>query len=520
MTTKFSCTCLILALLALHANHPATLAEDAAGEGWEILFDGTDLEAFQQSPTAKWIVRDGVITLDGRDDGRLNNSDYLWTRKQYGDFVLELEVKVCEGYCNSGVFLRTADLEDPVFTGIEVQVSNSFGKAPNRGGTAGGIYDCLAPVKNTVKQASQWNEYRITCRNAHISVQLNGQLITDMDLDRWVETGKNPNGTPNKYTKPLKEFARRGYVGLQDHGRPVWYRNIRIKPVDGEPKYSVAPDEHGMVLRSPGGEIVLRYMTKKPADTNLTANSVCCLYPVNTPGGVRAVDLAPGDHRHHRGIFLAWHAMTCGDQRADFWGWGSQAPTEDRVITNRSVELATADASHAVLKVHNDWMVGKRRVLQEMTTITVRQQDGAYVIDEDFRLAADVDVQLDQTAFGGFCVKGRKDGKAAYYGPEGKAELPNPHHLKPETDWPERPWYDYVIQLDSGETVGVAVIDHPENPPSPWHNLEPIAMLNPCIVAPGPVSIEKGQTLRLRYRVVVHDGPVPTERLNRLAESW
>ena len=284
--------------------------------------------------------------------------------------------------------------------------------------------------------------------------------------------------------------------------------------------FTLVPDEHGMVLANPDGKTVLRYMTKKPAKTNLSANSVCCLYPVYTPSGVRAVDFAPGDHRHHRGIFLAWHATTCGKQRADFWGWGSWAPTENRVIRNRSVKLAEADAEHAVLKARNDWMIGDEVVIEETVTITARQQDGVYVIDEDFSLLPKVDVKLDRTAFGGFCVKGRKEGKAAYYGPKGKVDLPNPHHLKPETDWPAADWYDYVIELKEGKTVGVAVLDHPANPPSTWHNLKPIAMVNPCIVAPGEVTIKKGQPLRLRYRVVVHDGPPPADVLAKLTKAW
>ena len=200
-----------------------------AGDGFVTLFDGKDLSAFQMSPGAKWTVEDRVIALAGRTDGKLNNPDYLWTKEKYGDFVLELEFKVCQGYCNSGVFLRTADRGDPVYTGIEVQVSNSHGRGLSRGGTAGAIYDCLAPTKNIVKPPGQWNRYRITCRDNLIAVELNGQRVLEMDLDRWTETGKNPDGTPNKYRMPLKDFAREGYIGLQDHGRPVWYRNIRIK---------------------------------------------------------------------------------------------------------------------------------------------------------------------------------------------------------------------------------------------------------------------------------------------------
>lgn len=290
------------------------------------------------------------------------------------------------------------------------------------------------------------------------------------------------------------------------------------EPESGD-AFSLEPDSLGHVLKTPDGDTVFRYMTKKPTETNLTANSVCCLYPVYTPGGKRAVDFAPGDHRHHRGVFLAWHALTVGDKRADFWGWGSWAPTENRVIENRGVELAGADEDKAVLKVHNEWMVGEQVGIDEQTNITARQIEGVYVIDLDFHLTPRVNVTLDQTAFGGFCIKGRKGEDRMYVDSDGPVELPNPHHMKPESDWPAKPWYDYVVTLSEGSKIGVAVVDHPDNPPSPWHNLKPIAMVNPCIVAPGEVEIKKGETLRLRYRLVVHDGPTPVALLDKRSKQ-
>ncbi len=299
----------------------------------------------------------------------------------------------------------------------------------------------------------------------------------------------------------------------------VFACGIAVTASAAEDIYTLVPDEHGMVLKTPDGRTVFSYMTKKPAETNLTANSVCCLYPLNTPSGERAVDFAPGDHRHHRGVFLAWHS-TKGRVKADFWGWGSFAPTEGRVIKNCCVELAKADAKHAVLEVENDWMVKDDVMIKEATSVTACETEDVYVVDMEFRLTTMVDTTLDQTAFGGFCIKGRKDGEAYYCSPDGKVDLPNPHHLKPETDWPAADWYDYTIRLESGKTVGIAVLDHPNNPPSTWHNLHPIAMVNPCIVAPGPVTIKKGQTLTLRYRLVVHDGPPPQDVLKKLNSDW
>jgi hypothetical protein len=288
---------------------------------------------------------------------------------------------------------------------------------------------------------------------------------------------------------------------------------------EGQPAaFTLTPDEYGMVLKTPDGRTMFRYMTKKPAETKLTANSVCCLYPLKTPSGEEVVDFAPSDHPHHRGVFLAWHAME-GKKPADFWGWGEWAPTKDRVITNRSVELVEADAKHARLAVRNDWIAEGEVMIEESLSLAAVEVQGTYVIDFDFRLTPTANVTLKQTAFGGFCVKARKDGKAVYSNPAGEVKLPSPHHLKPESDWPPAAWYDYTIALESGKTVGIAVFDQPGNPPTVWHNLAPIAMLNPCIVAQGSVTLTKGAPLRLRYRLVVHDGPAPVQLLQILAAA-
>ncbi|MHC4744752.1 MAG: DUF6807 family protein [Planctomycetota bacterium] len=302
--------------------------------------------------------------------------------------------------------------------------------------------------------------------------------------------------------------------------------------------YNLSPEKHGVVLKAPCGKTVLRYMTKKPKKTNLAASSVCCFHPLNTPEGERLTDLAPGDHHHHRGVFLAWHTMDFREEadfsafgptgpthghnifRADFWGWGEFAPTQGRVIKNRKVDLIKANAEQAELAIENDWIIKDRVVMVEKTTATVREQDGVYIMDLDYRLTPNLDCTLNHTAFGGFCVRARNDGDSYYATSEGKVGLPDPHYSVPELNWPAKKWYDYTIKLENGKTIGVGTIDHPDNPPATWHNPRYVWMVNPCIVAPGAVPVKKDSTLRLRYRLVVHDGATPTDLLNKLASSW
>jgi hypothetical protein len=302
--------------------------------------------------------------------------------------------------------------------------------------------------------------------------------------------------------------------------------------------YSLVPDEHGMILKAPDGRVVFRYMTKKPKVTNLAANSVCCFHPLNTPSGERLTDLAPGDHHHHRGVFLAWHTMGFREKadfssfgplgptygwnisRGDFWGWGEFAPTKGRVIKNREVKLVGANAEVAELKIRNDWVTNEKVMMTEATSAKLREQDGVYVIDLDYNLTPVVDLILNHTAFGGFCVRARNDGESYYATCDGKVLLPDPHYSVPELNWPAANWYDYTIKLNNGKTVGCAVLDHPDNPPSTWHNPRYVWMVNPCIAAAGPFTVEKGDSLSLRYRLVVHDGPTPVGLLEGLSNEW
>jgi hypothetical protein len=311
------------------------------------------------------------------------------------------------------------------------------------------------------------------------------------------------------------------------------------RAANGASAYTLTPTTYGMQVKTPDGRVVLEYLTKKPDNVGLTSTSAACFHPVNTPSGERITALAPSDHPHHRGIFLGWQASEFREpanlenygphsppravniQRADFWGWGEFAPREGRVIENREVKLTNADSDHLEMQLRNEWLVGGRKRLDEITIANVAERSGAYVLDLEFRLTPVVDYVLDRAAFGGFTVQARKDGESYFANAKGKVDLPDPHYSMPDLNWPSAPWYDYSIRLQgSGKTLGVAVIDDLRNPTTTWHNSTHLWMVHPTIVAGGPFTIPHGQTLTLRYRVVVHDGDTPTALLEKLSAEW
>ncbi len=206
------------------------LAADATpsaltGGEWQSLFNGVDLAGWQCKPGG-WHVEAGAIAWK-------QGAGFLWSEKRYGDFVLDLEFKVDSG-TNSGVFIRTDSKSNWLHTGIEVQIMDSHGKAQPSRHDCGAIYDCLAPSSNPMRPAGEWNRMTVTCRDNIIEVSLNDVEIIDMDLDLWTEPHKNPDGSGNKFNNAYKDMAREGYVGFQDHGKPVWFRNIRIRALDGK----------------------------------------------------------------------------------------------------------------------------------------------------------------------------------------------------------------------------------------------------------------------------------------------
>ncbi|HJT76314.1 MAG TPA: DUF1080 domain-containing protein [Gemmataceae bacterium] len=211
---------------AAAADNELTAKEKA--DGWILLFDGKTLDGWMTSggKPSKTPVEEGCINPHGC-------GDYMMVHKQqWGDFVLSCDFKISKG-CNSGIFVRTYSLErrpgkDVGFNGIEMQILDS--KEAGFYDT-GALYDLVKPKRNAMKPVGQWNHVVITCDKNIIAVELNGEEVTRMDLDQWTKPNRRPDGTPHKFDIAYKDHPRKGYIGLQDHGAPCWFKNIKIRPL-------------------------------------------------------------------------------------------------------------------------------------------------------------------------------------------------------------------------------------------------------------------------------------------------
>lgn len=201
-----------LFLIILITLAPALCAED---KGWVTLYNGKDLTGWQT--TGNWLPqKDGSLLIKPRsgERGWQRYSAYLWSKKKYKDFVLHVEYKY-PPKGNSGIHFRVGDLKNPVNTGIEAQVLDSYGKKKMGHHDHGGIIRTVGASKNMSKKAGEWNTMILTCKGHHLKVQLNGEQIVNIHLDKT----------------PMKDRPLEGHIGLQDHGEPnnLHFRNIKIK---------------------------------------------------------------------------------------------------------------------------------------------------------------------------------------------------------------------------------------------------------------------------------------------------
>lgn len=215
---------LCIAGVSVAADNQLTDAEKDAG--WRLLFNGKDLTG--------WRCNNDKPIATKIEDGSLvpyRSGGYLIIHEgQFGNFVLKCDVRWEDPRCNSGIFLRVENPRDPVNTGFEVQVMAGGGTGKD---DMGAIYDLAGPSQSVSRGTGNWNTFEIKCDGPDIRVKLNGESVSSINCDAFDMPGICPDGQAHKFTlngKPraVKDFARSGYLGFQDHGHKVWYKNVKL----------------------------------------------------------------------------------------------------------------------------------------------------------------------------------------------------------------------------------------------------------------------------------------------------
>ena len=176
-----------------------------------IATDGFDMNS-------KWMIKDGVLSNSKTPGG------ILWSKKAYGDFTVTLDYKT-SAKCNSGLFFRS-NPKNAVQGGFEIQIA-SHGLYSGKH-VVGSLYDAQVPSKAMGKPDGEWNTMVLTCKGPNIKVVLNGETVNEVNIDQWTTPNKNPDGSKNKFKTALKDLPRTGHIGLQYHGKPISFRNIRV----------------------------------------------------------------------------------------------------------------------------------------------------------------------------------------------------------------------------------------------------------------------------------------------------
>lgn len=242
------------------------------------------------------------------------------------------------------------------------------------------------------------------------------------------------------------------------------------------------------------------------------------------------------DHRHHRG---AWFSH--GNVNAiDFWA--NEPEQRNRgmkkgVIAHRSIDSVKSGAASGSISATFDWNdLSGETLVSERRTMVFRRVDGNNVVDFDIVLSAEGDtVKFGDTKEGTFAVRMATELEEQHLRAKGIARtgtITNAHGAKTEANaWGKRsPWVDYAGSI-AGKPKGIAIFDHPSNPKHPtyWHvrgyglfaaNVFGEHDFHADASRDGSITIKKGETLRFRYRIIIHQGLDGSDAVEHLFRSW
>lgn len=256
-------------------------------------------------------------------------------------------------------------------------------------------------------------------------------------------------------------------------------------------------------------------------------------YPLRTASGSIVtrhypMEEFPGetqDHPHHRGMFFS-HGSVNG---ADFWGTEptSTDPRKGRMALKKVLETRGGAKSGTIKASFDGFGPDGKLLMTETRTITFYSDPELRIIDYAITIESGQKLTFGDTKEGTFGIR-----LATSLSEDRTGKMVNAEGRETEKNvWGKRsPWVDYYGQVD-GKTVGVAIFDHPSNPrhPTYWHSRAyGLFAANPFGVRDftadktqdGSLTIEPGQHLSFRYRVVIHPGDVRSANIAALYSKY
>jgi len=190
----------VVAGCGIYAAMPEALSQEA---GWITLFDGKDLDGWDQVGGSNWHVADGTIVADMTADNK--EPGYLVTKKPYKNFAVRVEFMPSND-ANSGIYFRCLDPKK--ITDRTCYEANIFDQRPDPSYGTGAITRYVE-VNPMPKAGGKWNTYEVTANGRDITVVLNGQT-----------TAKLRNGMFDE-----------GPIALQHGAGAIKFRKVQVKPL-------------------------------------------------------------------------------------------------------------------------------------------------------------------------------------------------------------------------------------------------------------------------------------------------
>lgn len=212
-----------------------TLSDQEVADGWILLFDGETTDGFRgygrDDMPESWVVVDGELTLQ-TEGGNMDGGDIV-TVGEFTDFELTFDFRVGpQG--NSGVFYRVQEAEGAGLWQVaaEYQVLDDpayieMGTMDMTNHLTGDNYALHTAEVRPLNPTGEWNSGRIVVEGNRVEHWLNGERTVQYEL--YSEDWEARMRASKFSVEPHYARAPSGSIGFQDHGTPVWYRNLKVR---------------------------------------------------------------------------------------------------------------------------------------------------------------------------------------------------------------------------------------------------------------------------------------------------